>query len=60
MTRLARFSPEEIAGAVLLLALIIVIAFRPETITDQLRGGPYATPDPSGGPARLLVPEGLP
>ncbi len=56
---LFRLAPEEIAAIGLLAILLAVAAVRPATITDMLQT-PYATPAPEGGPARLLVPEGVP
>lgn len=57
--RLSRFAPEEIAGIALLLIVLAFAALRPAAITDVFES-PYATPAPEGGPARQLVPEGLP
>lgn len=43
-----------------LLAIVLaVLAIRPAAVTEMLQT-PYATPAPEGGPARLLVPEGVP
>jgi hypothetical protein len=57
--RLARFAPEELAGAALLLLILLFVAIHPGAITRQF-ASPYATPAPGGGPARQLVPESRP
>jgi hypothetical protein len=57
--RLGRFTPEELLGVALLVIVLAFVAIRPAAITEMLRS-PYATPAPEGGPARLLVPEGVP
>lgn len=59
MRWLSRLAPEEIAAIGLLVIVLAVAAIRPAAITDMLQT-PYATPAPEGGPARLLVPEGVP
>lgn len=56
MRGLSRLAPEEIAGAVLLILALAVVALRPGSVT-QLFESPYASPAPSRGPARLLVPD---
>lgn len=59
MRWLARLAPEELAAIGLLLIVLAVVAVRPAAITDMLQT-PYATPAAEGGPARQLVPEGVP
>lgn len=59
MRRFTHLAPEEIAGIALLVIVLALAAVRPAAITDMLQS-PYATPVPEGGPARQLVPEGLP
>lgn len=54
--RLSRLAPEEIAGAVMLCLVLLLVALRPSAVGD-LFASPYATPDPSGGPARSIVQE---
>jgi hypothetical protein len=55
VTRLSHLSVEEIAGAVLLVVVLLVALARPGPIA-QLFESPYSTPAPGGGPARQLVP----
>jgi hypothetical protein len=55
MSRLAHLSPEEIAGAFLLVLVLALALIRPAPIT-RLFDSPYATPAPGGGPARQIVP----
>lgn len=56
MARLARYAPEEIAGAILLVLALTLVALRPGAVT-HLFDTPFATPAPGGGPAREIVPE---
>ncbi len=55
MGRLSRLAPEEIAGAVLLALVLLLVAVRPGPVA-RLFESPFSTPDPGGGPARELVP----
>ena len=59
MRWLSRLAVEEIVAIGLLVIVLAVVSIRPTAITEMLQT-PYATPAPEGGPARLLVPEGLP
>jgi hypothetical protein len=50
MGRFSDLAPEEIAGAILLVLAIALVAVRPSAVT-RLFESPYATPAPGGGPA---------
>jgi hypothetical protein len=52
--RLSRLAPEEIVGAVMLVAVIGLLLTRPAAVTELFES-PFATPVPGGGPAVDLV-----
>ncbi|MBI2773327.1 MAG: hypothetical protein HYX56_02395 [Chloroflexi bacterium] len=57
MERLSHLAPEEIAGALLLAAVLVFVALRPSAVTDRFMGEPYATPVPGGGPGLQFLVE---
>jgi len=53
--RLRQLAPEEIAGALLLAAVLVFVLLRPGAITDRFLVDPYATPVPGGGAGQLFL-----
>ncbi len=53
--RWQHLAPEEIAGMVLLAAVLVLALLRSGPIS-QLFESPYSTPAPGGGPGRQVVP----
>lgn len=54
MDRLHELAPEEIAGTVLLVLVILFVGLRPAGVT-RVFDSPWSTPAPGGGPAGAFL-----